>query len=163
PILINSTPPTISSVSPNSGQLRGGDSIDISGTNFDPSATVTFGGVTATVTSASSTVLTVDSPPGSFEGQVVAVKVTQPSGTAQGPGAFTYNPNTTAVEWTGTAKVGDPVTITIYGPANSAAAVVVGTPGSLTKKGLTFCFQKPFKFFEPLSAGLNTGVLGKVS
>jgi IPT/TIG domain-containing protein/fibronectin type III domain protein len=40
--------PTVSAVSPNTGVIGGGTSVTISGTGFQPGATVTFGGVAAT-------------------------------------------------------------------------------------------------------------------
>ncbi|MFT9116351.1 MAG: IPT/TIG domain-containing protein [Sporolactobacillus sp.] len=57
-------PPTISSVSPNTGTYAGGDTVTIAGTNFKPDDTVTFGGLAATVVSVSSdgTTLTVTTP-----------------------------------------------------------------------------------------------------
>ena len=41
-------PPTVSSVSPNSGTTAGGTAVTITGTNFAAGATVTFGGTAAT-------------------------------------------------------------------------------------------------------------------
>ena len=41
-------PPTVSSVSPNSGSTAGGTAVTITGTNFAAGATVTFGGTAAT-------------------------------------------------------------------------------------------------------------------
>ena len=41
-------PPTVSSVSPNSGSTPGGTTVTITGTNFAPGATVTFGSTAAT-------------------------------------------------------------------------------------------------------------------
>ena len=41
-------PPTVTSVSPNSGPAAGGTSVTITGTNFTGATAVTFGGTAAT-------------------------------------------------------------------------------------------------------------------
>lgn len=92
-----STPaPTVSSVMPNSGSTRGGTTVTITGANFVPGATVTFGGVPAatTVVVANSTSIVATTP--SHAGGAVAVVVINPtkqSGTRAS--GFTYIAPTT--------------------------------------------------------------------
>jgi len=81
--------PTIKSISPGTGPLAGGTTVTITGTNFGPGATVTFGGTPATgVTVASSTSITATTPahlPGP-----VAVRVTVNGQAGSLANAFTY-------------------------------------------------------------------------
>ncbi len=72
-------PPAVSSVSPNTGGLTGGDSITISGTAFVNGATVLFGSTPATgVVVNNATSITAVNPPGSAG--AVDVVVTNPDG-----------------------------------------------------------------------------------
>ncbi len=89
-------PPTVSTVMPNSGSTRGGTTVTITGANFVPGATVTFGGVPAatTVVVANSTSIVATTP--SHAGGAVAVVVINPtkqSGTRAS--GFTYIAPTT--------------------------------------------------------------------
>ena len=69
-------PPTVSSVSPNSGSTAGGTAVTITGTNFAAGATVTFGATAATnVVVVNSTTITATTPAGSAG--AVTVTVTQ--------------------------------------------------------------------------------------
>ncbi|MFY0566914.1 IPT/TIG domain-containing protein [Archangium lansingense] len=84
-------PPTVSSVSPNTGSTKGGTAITIRGLNFAPNARVTLGGAEATnVVVASATSLTATTPPHATPG-TVDVSVLNPGG-ANGrlEGGFTY-------------------------------------------------------------------------
>ena len=57
------SPPTVTSVSPNSGSVNGGTAVIITGTNFAAGATVTFGGTSATnVSVVSTTSITATTP-----------------------------------------------------------------------------------------------------
>ena len=70
-------PPTVSSVSPNSGSTLGGTLVTITGTNFVAGATVTFGGTAATnVVIVNSTTITATTPAHAFG--AVTVTVTNP-------------------------------------------------------------------------------------
>ncbi len=83
-------PPTVTSVSPNTGPAAGGTTVTITGTNFVAGATVTFGGTAATnVVVASATQITATTPAGSAG--AVAVTVTNP-GAQSGSlaNAYTY-------------------------------------------------------------------------
>ncbi|MCY1078835.1 IPT/TIG domain-containing protein [Archangium lansingense] len=84
-------PPTVSSVSPNTGSTKGGTAITVRGLNFAPNARVTLGGAEATnVVVASATSLTATTPPHATPG-TVEVSVLNPGG-ANGrlEGGFTY-------------------------------------------------------------------------
>ena len=70
-------PPTVTSLSPNSGAAL--TSVTITGTNFDPGATVSFGGVAASATVNSPTQIIATAPPGSG---TVYVTVTTTAGTS---------------------------------------------------------------------------------
>ena len=73
-------PPTVSSVSPNTGSTQGGTVITVRGINFAPNARVTLGGVDATnVVVASATSLTATTPPHATPG-TVDVFVLNPGG-----------------------------------------------------------------------------------
>ena len=134
-------PPTVSSVSPNTGTTAGGTAVTITGTNFATGATVTFGGTAATnVVVVSATQITATTPAGSAG--AVTVTVTNP-GVPSGSLAngFTYvvvptitsiSPNNgpiaggTAVTITGTNFAAG-ATVTIGGTAATNVVVVSGT------------------------------------
>jgi len=74
-------PPTVSSISPNSGSTAGGTAVTITGTNFASGATVTFGSTAATkVVVASSTSIIATSPAHSAGAATVTVTVNGQSG-----------------------------------------------------------------------------------
>ena len=83
-------PPTVSSVSPNSGTTAGGTAVTITGTNFAAGATVTFGSTAATnVVVASATQITATVPAGSAG--AVTVTITNSNGLSGSlASAFTY-------------------------------------------------------------------------
>ena len=74
--------PTISTASPNCGNVTGGTVVVINGTNFEPQATVTLAGVPATVTVDSSTQITATSA-----NRVAAPAFTGDIVVSNGPGA----------------------------------------------------------------------------
>lgn len=87
------SPPTVSSITPASGSTAGGTVVTLLGAGFDPTAsgdTVTFGTSTATVTAASTTSLTVRTPP-AVAGPV-GVTVQTPVGVSAGALTYTYVP-----------------------------------------------------------------------
>ena len=83
-------PATVSSLSPNSGSTAGGTAVTITGTNFAPGATVTFGSAAATnVVVVSGTQITAKTPAGSAG--AVTVTVTNPGAAGGGlASGFTY-------------------------------------------------------------------------
>ena len=83
------TPPTISTVSPNSGSTTGGTAITITGTYLTGATTVTVGGIAATnVVVQSATSVTAVTPVGSAG--VQSVTVTTSGGTGTLTNAFTF-------------------------------------------------------------------------
>ena len=83
------TPPTVSSVSPNSGSTAGGTAVTITGTNFAAGAAVTLGGTAATnVAVVSGTQITATTPAGSAGAVTVTVTVSGQSGSLAS--GFTY-------------------------------------------------------------------------
>ncbi len=134
-------PPTVSSVSPNSGPAAGGTAVTITGTNFATGATVTFGGTAATnVVVVNSTTITATTPAGSAG--AVTVTVTNSNGLSGSlASGFTYivpptvssvSPNSgstaggTAVTITGTNFVAG-ATVTFGSTAATNVAVVNST------------------------------------
>jgi hypothetical protein len=106
--------PTLLSLVPRSGPQAGGTSVTITGANFADGATVTFGGNTAMVVTASETSLTVVTPAGAAgSAQVV---VTNPDGKQSAPvGLFEYLP---------------PVSVRIS-KAGTGSGVVTSVPGGI--------------------------------
>src|SRR6202008_444350 len=83
-------PPTVSSVSPNSGTTAGGTAVTITGTNFAAGATVTFGSNSATnVAVLSGTQITATTPAGSVGAVTVTVTVNGQAGSLAS--GVTYN------------------------------------------------------------------------
>jgi IPT/TIG domain len=133
-------PPTVSSVSPNTGSTAGGTAVTITGTNFTTGATVTFGGTAATnVVVVNSTTITATTPAGSAGAVTVAVTVSGQSGSL--PNGYNYvvaptvsavSPNNgpmaggTAVTITGT-NFATGATVTFGGTAATNVAVVNST------------------------------------
>ena len=118
------TPPTVSSVSPNSGSTAGGTAVTITGTNFAAGATVTFGGTAATnVVVVNGTSITATTPARSAGAATVTVTVSGQSGSL--PSGFTYIviPTVSSVSPnSGSTAGGTAVTIT---GANFAAGATV--------------------------------------
>lgn len=130
-------PPTITGIAPARGALTGGAIVTLTGTQFQPGAVVTFGGVAGAVTSVSAdgTTIVVTSPP--HGPGTVDVVVTNPDGrTAILPSSFTFVNSisiTSIAPNTGSISGGTAVTIT--GTAfDPAASVFIGgtAPGSVT-------------------------------
>src|SRR5208282_1646272 len=114
-------PPTVSSVSLNSGSTLGGTAVTITGTNFAAGATVTFGGTAATnVVVVSSTSITATTPAGSAGAVTVTVTVNGQSGSLTN--GFTYT-GTVAISFTQVASAT---------PQSPTASVPVSYPGAQT-------------------------------
>jgi hypothetical protein len=85
-------PPTITAVSPISGELAGGESVIVSGTNFiNGGTTVTFGANVASCVFNSTIQLTCTAPAAVNAGEV-DVRVTTGGGSDVLPGGYTYLP-----------------------------------------------------------------------
>jgi hypothetical protein len=149
--------PTVASVNPNSGQLAGGNSIIITGTNFVLGATeVTVGGAAAKdVTVNASTRLKAITPSGTAG--AADVIVTTAGGSATLPGGFTYRSPPTITEVTpngGPTSGGHGVTIT--GTAFVAGATSV-TFGGVAATGVTVASPSSLSALEPaMAAGAVT-------
>jgi len=117
-------PPTVSSVSPNSGSTAGGTSVTITGANFAAGATVTFGSAAATsVVVVSSTSITARTPAGSAGALTVTVTVSGQSGSLTNGFTYIVTPTVTSVSPNnGPTAGGTAVTIT---GANFAAGATV--------------------------------------
>ena len=84
-----SSPPTITTISPNSGSTNGGTAVTITGTNFISGATVTFGGTAASnVSVVSSTSITATTP--AHAAGAVNVVVADSNGSGTLTNGFTY-------------------------------------------------------------------------
>jgi hypothetical protein len=108
-------PPTVTSVSPNTGPVAGGTAVTLTGANFASGATVTFGGTAATnVVVTNSTTITATTP--AHAAGSVAVTVTNSNGLSGNLATgFTYvaQPTVTGVSPnSGTTAGGTAVTIT---------------------------------------------------
>lgn len=108
-------PPTVSSVSPNSGAIGGGQTVTITGTNFTGATNVKFGGVAATGVTVNSDTQITATTPGHSAG-IVDVTVTTAVGTGTGSNLYSYAtspPTVTAISPTsGSTLGGTQVTIT---------------------------------------------------
>jgi hypothetical protein len=89
-VVVLSTAPTVGAVNPASGSTAGGTQVTVSGTNFSPGASVTFGGTAAEgVSVTGATTITCKTP--SHSSGSVAVQVTNQGGqSGQLSNAFTY-------------------------------------------------------------------------
>ncbi|PZA12230.1 transporter [Rhodopseudomonas palustris] len=138
-------PPTIGTISPNSGPTAGGTSVSITGTDLSGVTGVTVGGAAATLGANTSTSIAITTPSGSAGAQNVVV--TTAGGSATSTGGFTYiaaptigtiSPSSgptaggTSVTITGTNLSG--VTgVTVGGAAatlgsNTSTSIVITTP-----------------------------------
>ena len=117
-------PPTVGSVSPNSGTTAGGTAVTITGTNFAAGATVTFGASAATnVVVVNGTMITATTPAGSGGPVTVTVSVGGQSGGLASGFSYVLPPTVGGVSPnTGTTTGGTAVTIT---GANFAAGATV--------------------------------------
>jgi hypothetical protein len=150
------TTPIVSAVTPATGPTAGGTTVTISGAHIDPLATVTFDGMSATVTSVASdgTSLTTVSP--AHAGGAVDVVVTNPGNrSASVHNAFTYLPPPiiTAVSPPSGATIGG-TRVTISGTGfQSGAAVTFGAASAtnivVSPDGTTMTLTVP-----PNSAGV---------
>jgi hypothetical protein len=122
--------PTVTSISPTSGQATGGTTVTITGTNFTGATAVKFGASNATgVTVNSATSITATSPAGAG---TIDVTVTTPGGTSATSAAdqFTYipAPTVTSISPTlGPAAGGTAVTITGTNFTGATAVVFGGS------------------------------------
>ena len=108
--------PTITAISPSSGNRFGGDSVTITGTNFVATPVVTFGGINAISTIYQSSTTLVVTTPANNTGGTVNVVVTNPDAqSVTSVGGFTYTAGAPTIASitpsTGSTAGGDYVTI----------------------------------------------------
>jgi Protein of unknown function (DUF4038)/IPT/TIG domain/Putative collagen-binding domain of a collagenase/Abnormal spindle-like microcephaly-assoc'd, ASPM-SPD-2-Hydin/Fibronectin type III domain len=117
------SPPTVTSVTPNSGSTGGGTAVTISGSNFASGATVTIGGAAAAnVVVTNATTITATTPPGAAGAATVTVTVAGQSGSLTGGFTFVVKPSVTSVSPAiGPPGGGTAVTITGTNFASGAA------------------------------------------
>jgi len=117
-------PPTVSSVTPTSGSTSGGTSVTISGSNFQTSATVSFGGSPVSV--ATLTATTITGVTTAHAAGAVTVSVTNPdTQTGSCAGCFTFVGTGNAIQsenalpgtagWNDFAAVSDQLALSGYG------------------------------------------------
>jgi uncharacterized protein YjiK/methionine-rich copper-binding protein CopC len=117
-------PPTVTSVSPNSGPAAGGTSVTITGTNFAAGATVTFGGTAATgVTVVSATQITATTPARAAGVVNVVVTVSGVSGTLANGYTYIAAPTISNLSPTSGSTAGGTV-VTITGTNFATGATV---------------------------------------
>ena len=80
--------PTVTSVTPNNGDVAGGTSVSVGGTNLTGASVLTIGGNTATIGAVTPTTIATTTPAHAVG--AVNVVVTTPGGMGTGPGLFTY-------------------------------------------------------------------------
>jgi hypothetical protein len=126
---IYTVPPTVSSVSPNSGSTAGGTAVTITGTNFAAGATVTFGGTAATnVVVVNSTSITATTPAGSAAAVTVTVTVSGQSGSLTSGFTYVVIPTVSSVTPnSGSTAGGTAATITGTNFATGATVTFGGT------------------------------------
>jgi hypothetical protein len=108
------SPPTVTSVTPNTGPVAGGTALTITGSNFASGATVTIGGAAATnVVVTSSTTITATTPSGTAGAATVTVAVAGQSASLTGGFTYQTTPTVTSVSpAAGPLTGGTAVTIT---------------------------------------------------
>ncbi|MGW2694961.1 IPT/TIG domain-containing protein [Streptomyces sp. NPDC001296] len=131
-------PPFKSSLSATSGPLAGGNSININGVGLSTATSVSFGGVTATPTVVSDSVISVTVPAGTVAGSV-SVSVTTAGGTNNGL-SYTYVdvPTITTVSpSSGSTSGGTAVTITGTNFTSTTSVTFGGTAAPFTVTSAT--------------------------
>lgn len=125
-------PPTITALSASAGPAVGGNTITITGANLAGATSVTFGGVPATITAATSTSITVSLPP--CPGPVDVV-VTTPAGSVTLARGYTGVPAPTVTalsRTTGPAAGGNTITITGTNLASAIRVLFGGAKAVIT-------------------------------
>ncbi len=118
-------PPTVSSVVPSTGPLTGGNTVTITGTNFDGTAQVSFGGVPSINYSVTnSTTMTATVPAGLAIG-ATSVVVTTAAGSSPNNSLYTYVsvPVFTSISPT-SGPIGGGTTVTITGSGLTGTSAV---------------------------------------
>ena len=121
--------PTVTSISPSSGPLGGGQAVTITGTDFTGATAVTIGGTAATaVTVVNATTITATTPAGSAG--TASVLVTTPSGTYSAGALYTHQaaPTVTSISpSSGSLTGGQSVTVKGTGFTGVTSVTIGGT------------------------------------
>jgi hypothetical protein len=146
------SPPTLTSVSPNTGTTAGDTDVTLTGTNFTGATNVTFGGTAATlVTVVNATTITCITPAGTAGAK--SVLVTTPGGTNAANTLFTYVAPPSSATLTTAAYTGSDPTLNggaLYGfPIVSDAKTLPAT--------LTVTSTSAGTLLSGSSPGMNTG------
>jgi hypothetical protein len=141
---VMAAPATISSVSPMSGATVGGDTVTISGANFNGATALSIGGIAATTFNVNSDTLISATTAGHAAG-VVGVVVTTPAGTVTVAHAYTYLLTAQSINFTSvppsTATVGG--SSYVVGASAGSSLSVTFTSGDIsicTVTGTTVSF-----------------------
>ncbi len=129
--------PTVTAISPTLGSAGGGTAVTITGSGFQPGATVTIGGAAATgVTVVSSTTITASSPAGT--GGPVAVVVTNADGQSGTlANGFSFLTVTSVSPTNGPASGGRIVTVTGSGFLSGATVAFGGSSATVNSLSST--------------------------
>jgi outer membrane protein OmpA-like peptidoglycan-associated protein len=139
--LLFEAPPTITSVSPSSGDVAGGTSVTITGTNFTGTDHVTFGGAPATsVTVVNATTVTAVTPSGSAG--AVAVTLETGAGLVSDTSGFTYTGGSSGGGGGGGSSESTPASTPTPTPTSTASTSTVPTTAPTA---------------DPANAGLKPG------
>ncbi len=126
--------PTLTTVSPNSGPIAGGQTgVVISGTNLSGATSVTFGGTPATITNNTAGNITVTTPAHAAGG--VDVVVTTGGGTGTATNGYTYAAPPTVTDVSpnsGPVTGGQTVSISGTALANATSVTFGGSPATIT-------------------------------
>lgn len=127
--------PTITSITPSSQPITGG-TVTVTGTNFTPDTTISFGGIAAGVISnQTGTSFTVKAPPNSTVGAVDVTVDASTNGMSTAKGAFTYTEPAACTASTCTYVAWDPANTFAGG---GKAATCIGCPDGLKVGGLGY-------------------------
>jgi len=127
--------PAITTISPNSGPLVGGQSVTITGTNLSGTTGVTFGGTAATITGTPTATQVVVTTPARATAGAVNVVVTTPVGSTTVTGGYTYlaAPTITTISPnSGSTLGGQTVTITGTNLTGTSGVTFGGTAATIT-------------------------------
>ncbi|WP_345718827.1 beta strand repeat-containing protein [Kineosporia mesophila] len=144
--------PSVSGLSPDAGPLGGGTAVTVTGTDFAPGSTVTFGGVAAVVQYVSPTQLIADSPARGSAGAVNVVVATA-YGTSATGNLFTYkvSPTFSGVSPGAGPEAGGTL-VTVDGSGFTGASNV--SFGGVAGTGLTVSSDTRITVFAPAGSGI---------
>lgn len=120
--------PSVTSVFPGAGDVAGGTAITITGSGFEPGASVTIGGSSAAIGAVTSTTISCTSPPGVVGAQTV--RVSNPLGLFDQSATYTYlataDPTITSITPTSGSTAGATEVVLTGTGFQSGLSVLVG-------------------------------------